>query len=127
MRCVPFKIIAPDFHSSRGPIHKACNYRLTTRGAVGLTWNAVKLILRPCLLVAAILAASASSSFSQEVEKLDPAVDDIVPRDAKLERVATGFNKWTEGPVWTRAGSLLFAEIPANNIDVWVPGKSAGV
>lgn len=87
----------------------------------------MKLILRPCLLVAAILAASASSSFSQEVEKLDPAVDDIVPRDAKLERVATGFNKWTEGPVWTRAGSLLFAEIPANNIDVWVPGKSAGV
>ena len=42
-------------------------------------------------------------------------------------RVATGFDKWTEGPVWTRSNSLLFAEIPANNIIMWRPGQGASV
>ena len=27
------------------------------------------------------------------------------------------------GPVWTNEGTLLFAEIPANNIAEWIPGK----
>jgi gluconolactonase len=64
---------------------------------------------------------------AQEVQKLDPALDKIVPAGAKAERIATGMNKWTEGPVWTRDGRLLFAEIPANNIDVWAPGKDVQV
>jgi len=64
---------------------------------------------------------------AQEIQRLAPAADKIVSADAKLERVATGFDKWTEGPVWTRAGFLLFAEIPANNIVKWTPGKGASV
>jgi gluconolactonase len=64
---------------------------------------------------------------AQDVQKLDPALDKLIATDAKLERVATGFNKWTEGPVWTRDGSLLFAEIPANNIIHWKPGEAASV
>ena len=67
------------------------------------------------------------ASFSQDIQKLDPALDGIVASDARLERVATGFDKWTEGPVWTRAGSLLSAEIPANNILQWIPGKGVSV
>jgi len=67
------------------------------------------------------------STFAQQIQKLDPALDQIVPADAKLQRVANGFDKWTEGPVWTHAGTLLFAEIPANNIVQWVPGKGASV
>ncbi len=78
-------------------------------------------------LVVAILAVSAAAAFSQEIQRLDPALDQLVPANAKLEKVATGFDKWTEGPVWTRQGTLLFAEIPANNIDQWVPGQSASV
>ena len=74
-----------------------------------------------------ILATLVASAFSQDVQKLDPALDSLISSDAKLERVATGFSKWTEGPVWTRSGSLLFAEIPANNIDKWIPGKGASV
>jgi gluconolactonase len=74
-----------------------------------------------------ILMLTATAAFSQEIQKLDPALDQLVPSGAKLERMATGFNKWTEGPVWTRDGSLLFAEIPANNIIQWVPGHSASV
>lgn len=63
----------------------------------------------------------------QEIQRLDPALDQIVPQNARLEKIAGGFNKWTEGPVWTRNDTLLFAEIPANNIVQWVPGKGASV
>ena len=71
-------------------------------------------------LVLSIAAASA-----QTVEKLDPALDQLVAPDAAVERVATGFNKWTEGPVWTHSGILLFAEIPGNSIIEWRPGWKA--
>ncbi len=64
---------------------------------------------------------------AQEIQRLDPAANKIVPENAGLDRVATGFDKWTEGPVWTREGYLLFAEIPANNIDRWTPGGKASV
>lgn len=74
-----------------------------------------------------VLAQSSNPAARAEVEKLDPAFDLIVPSGAKLERLATGFDKWTEGPIWTREGTLLFAEIPANKIDLWTPGKGASV
>jgi gluconolactonase len=83
-------------------------------------------IHRLSLLFVALMAVS-MSSFSQDIQKLDPILDHLVAPDAKLERVATGFDKWTEGPVWTREGRLLFAEIPANNIIQWVPGEGASV
>jgi gluconolactonase len=76
------------------------------------------------MLMAVCLAGTA---WSQDIVKLDPSLDQIVPTGAKLERVLTGFDKWLEGPVWTREGSLLFAEIPANNIDIWSPGQPAKV
>jgi gluconolactonase len=73
------------------------------------------------------LLSALTTGYAQDVQKLDPALEALVSADAKLERVATGFNKWTEGPVWTRDGSLLFAEIPANNIIRWRPGEVANV
>lgn len=33
------------------------------------------------------------AAFAQDIQKLDPAVDQLVASDAKLERIATGFNK----------------------------------
>jgi len=59
--------------------------------------------------------------FAQTVEKLDPSLDKLIDPKAFVQRVATGFDKWTEGPVWTHAGTLMFAEIPANNIVEWNP------
>ncbi len=78
-------------------------------------------------VVLLVLTACTASLRSQTVQRLDPGLDQLVPPDATLERVATGFDKWTEGPVWTREGSLLFAEIPANNIVLWKPGQKAEV
>jgi gluconolactonase len=74
-----------------------------------------------------LILATAAGAFPQEIQKLDASLDQIVPPNAKLERVATGFNKWLEGPVWTHQGSLLFAEIPANNIIQWIPGQTPTV
>jgi gluconolactonase len=56
-----------------------------------------------------------------KLDRLDPAIDQIVPADAMLEQVASGF-KWTEGPVWVD-GTLYFAEIPSNTIRRWTPGS----
>jgi len=51
----------------------------------------------------------------------------IVPRDSRLERLATGF-QFTEGPVWNVSeGSLLFSDIPANRICKWSPDKGVTV
>src|SRR5882724_3849651 len=83
-------------------------------------------IVPQCALLL-LLAAVVSSTSAQEVQKLDPALDQIVPPKAVAEQVAKGFDKWTEGPVWTREDSLLFAEIPANNIVQWTPRKGASV
>jgi gluconolactonase len=78
-------------------------------------------------LLPAIVAATLIPVAAQDVEKLDPAFDRLMATDAKLEKLASGFNQWTEGPVWTRAGFLLFAEIPANNIVKWQEGQGASV
>ena len=83
--------------------------------------------IRRLFLLAPAFVAIVVAAISQDIQKLDPALDHIVGPDAKLERIATGFDKWTEGPVWTREGRLLFAEIPANNIIQWIPGQGASV
>src|SRR5215470_5150666 len=67
------------------------------------------------------------AAICQEIQRLDPIVNQLVPANAKAERVATGFDKWTEGPVWTHAGTLLFAVIPANSIMLWSPSKAPEV
>src|SRR5579863_8278592 len=94
-----------------------CRFRRTIIG-VG--------VHRLFLLIVTVTAFTVSA-LAQDIQRLDAAIEQLVGTDSKLERIATGFNKWTEGPVWTREGTLLFAEIPANNIDLWVPGKGASV
>lgn len=52
-----------------------------------------------------------------EVVRSDPAIDEIVPRNPKLFKLADGF-KFTEGPIWVRddqGGHLLFSD-PNSNI-----------
>jgi gluconolactonase len=57
------------------------------------------------------------------IERLDPALDALVPRDARIEKLADGF-AWTEGPVWRKSGGyLLFSDIPNNTINRWKSGE----
>lgn len=44
--------------------------------------------------------------------------------DAAVEKIAGGF-EFTEGPVWSPEGHLLFSDIPANTIYRWTPGSAA--
>src|SRR4051812_11563099 len=61
------------------------------------------------------------------IERLDPALDALIPKDAKLESVAEGFD-WAEGPVWVRRGGyLLFSDVPRNTIYKWQEGKGVTV
>jgi gluconolactonase len=56
-----------------------------------------------------------SLDFPAQVERLDAATDALVPQHPTWHRVATGFS-WVEGPVWTRSGYLMFADISSNSI-----------
>jgi gluconolactonase len=63
------------------------------------------------------------------VERLDPALDALVPPDARIEKLAEGF-AWSEGPVWRRdasGGYLLFSDIPHNTIWRWKDGEPLAV
>ena len=52
------------------------------------------------------------------IERLSPALDALVPKDARLEHLASGFN-WSEGPVWLREGALLFSDVNENVVYKW--------
>ena len=53
---------------------------------------------------------------------LDPRFDALVPRTAKLEKLADGFS-WVEGPVWDqKAEAILFSDIPNNVVHKWKEG-----
>jgi gluconolactonase len=55
-----------------------------------------------------------------EVERTHPDLDDLVPPDVRLERVAGGF-EFTEGPVWSHDDALLFSSPNTNAIYRWSP------
>jgi gluconolactonase len=59
------------------------------------------------------------------VERLEPALDALVPTDARVEVLAEGF-QWAEGPVW-RNGELLFSDVPRNRILAWQEGPGVSV
>ncbi len=62
-----------------------------------------------------------------QVTRLDPAIDEIVPRDAAIEKLAGGF-QFTEGPVWVREGGyLLFSDPNDNLIYRWSPNASLSI
>jgi gluconolactonase len=61
-----------------------------------------------------------------EVEEVDTRLSEIVPADARLERVAGGF-EFTEGPVWAPDGALLFSSPNTNVIYRWEPAGTVSV
>jgi len=62
-----------------------------------------------------------------EVERTDPALNRIVPLNAKIHKLAEGF-QFTEGPVWVREGGyLLFSDPNANTIYRYHPDAGLSV
>ncbi len=62
-----------------------------------------------------------------KIVRLDPALDALIPPDAKAEKLAGGFT-WVEGPAWRKKeGYLLFSDIPKNTIYRWKEGEGISV
>lgn len=77
------------------------------------------------LLAAAASAADREYPSLGKIERLDPALDGLIAPEAKIERLADGF-EWAEGPVWVREGGkahLLFSDVIKNTVHKWDPAS----
>lgn len=55
-----------------------------------------------------------------------PDAPNLIAPGAKVEKVADGF-EFIEGPVWQKAGYLLFTDIPRNRIMKWHPKDGVSI
>jgi gluconolactonase len=90
----------------------------SSAGAVGLG-------LFLCLGAFSITAQAVETAVAPQkiedarIDRWDPALDAIVPRDWKIEKLAEGFG-WAEGPIWVKQGGyLLFTDVPGNKMWKW--------
>ncbi len=60
------------------------------------------------------------------VERVDQGLDRIVPKGARVEKLADGF-LFTEGPIWHPDGYLLFSDPNANTIYRWSAEEGVSV
>src|SRR5262245_56410587 len=79
----------------------------------------------------AILTAQTPSPSPFRIERLDPALDEVIAPDAQLEMLGDRF-ALTEGPVWVprsadQPGYLLFSDNAANVIYKWQAGNPLSV
>lgn len=82
----------------------------------------------PILPVAALLLITGCSSNRPandfptvgSILRLDPALDALVPPDAKIEKLGVGF-KFVEGPVAFANGNVWFSDVVGNVVRQWSP------
>lgn len=62
-----------------------------------------------------------------EIERLDPALDRLLAADARMVKLAEGFN-WSEGPVWmAKERQLIFSDVPENIAYRWREGQGIDI
>ncbi|HEY0137859.1 MAG TPA: SMP-30/gluconolactonase/LRE family protein [Nannocystis sp.] len=68
--------------------------------------------------------STTGSTTDTTTDPVDPpaSLEDVV--DGELEMIADG-HQFTEGPVWSLEGHLLYSDIPANTIFKWVEGGAS--
>ena len=92
-----------------------------------------------CLLLLACSHANRTPCRAQdgktlgEIERFDPRFDALVPPEARIELLASGF-QWSEGPVWVPrdgvpgdGGFLLFSDVRTNSIMKWTAEEGVSV
>src|SRR3954467_8283128 len=80
--------------------------------------NACVLICAP-FIANTTIRADDKPTIVGSIERLDPALDKLLPQGAKMEVIGEGY-AWCEGPVWIHDGNfLLFSDIPNNAIMRW--------
>jgi gluconolactonase len=88
------------------------------------------------ILVTAVMACNNSPSEKKDpsvnktigsIERFDPALDNVISTNAKIEVIADGF-EWSEGPLWIeKHNMLLFSDVPMNTIFKWTEAKGKEV
>ncbi|MDZ4852253.1 MAG: SMP-30/gluconolactonase/LRE family protein [Pirellulaceae bacterium] len=92
---------------------------------------------RPCIFSFSFMLLIATANHSMlaqsnslgQIDVYDPAMEQLIDREAKIEILADGFT-WTEGPVWIGSatdGHLLFSDIPRNTIFQWKQGEGVSL
>jgi gluconolactonase len=70
-----------------------------------------------------LLALGGFALAGESIERLDPKFDALIPPNAKMETLCTGFT-WAEGPVWDEANQrLLFTDVRTNTVHQWKEGE----
>jgi gluconolactonase len=73
-------------------------------------------------LISSLAAAESAYATDVSIERLDPRLDALIPRDSRVEVAADGI-EWAEGPLWNREyHALLFSDVPRNGIYVMNDG-----
>lgn len=78
----------------------------------------------PLLMLVAVpfLGLAATPEFKGSIERLDPALDQLIAPEAKIEVLTSGFT-WSEGPVWFEGG-IVFSDVPKNIAYKWKEGDT---
>ncbi len=70
-----------------------------------------------------VFVAENASGTLGSIERVDPGLDALLAKDAKIEILAKGLD-WSEGPVWsTRDNCLYFSDVPQNVVYRWKEGQ----
>ena len=80
---------------------------------------AVVLLITSAAACAAAPPPAPTKIAEATIDRWDPAMDAIIPKDWKIEKLAEGFG-WAEGPIWVKSGGyLLFTDVPGNKMWKW--------
>jgi gluconolactonase len=74
-----------------------------------------------CLLATGFCPVRAQKNFPTmgKIIYEDASFEKLLPKDSKIEVLASGFD-WAEGPVWHKEGKyLLFSDVPKNTVYKW--------
>jgi gluconolactonase len=78
------------------------------------------------LTLGGLAGAQTPTTVNNGIVRLDPAFDTLVAKNAKLEKIATGFT-FTEGPLWRPEGVLWFSDVPGNVVRSITPAGAVKV
>ncbi|MFW6289942.1 MAG: SMP-30/gluconolactonase/LRE family protein, partial [Mariniphaga sp.] len=71
------------------------------------------------MLLISVAGKSQDKKKGAEIIVHDKQIHEIIPADAEIEVLGTGF-EWTEGPLWLPSEEkLIFSDIPKNSIFEW--------
>ncbi|MFW5700539.1 MAG: SMP-30/gluconolactonase/LRE family protein, partial [Cyclobacteriaceae bacterium] len=87
----------------------------------------IRIPLNLAILFAAILMTCTNPANKNNTEHLNARLSEVINDNAKIIKLAGGF-QFTEGPAWNKADNyLLFSDIPANTIYKWTNQDSISV